>query len=199
MPKFVPRVPQGDDRERMTCPDCGHIDYQNPKVVVGSVVVDDGRILLCRRAIEPRRGYWTLPAGYLELGETVAEGAMREAAEEACARIALDGILAVFSISRIGQVQVIFRARLAGDAAPRFAPGIESLDVRLFDWHDIPWDEIAFPSVHWALAEWRRVGSGPLGAPAGNPPEDTRGTSPLEGAIIAALDATAAVAAGGTA
>jgi ADP-ribose pyrophosphatase YjhB (NUDIX family) len=217
MPQFVRRVPQGDDRERLICPDCGHVDYQNPKVVVGSVVVFDGRVLLCRRAIEPRRGFWTLPAGYLELGETVAEGAVREAAEEACARIAIDGILAVFSISRIGQVQVMFRARFADAGAPYFAPGVESLEVRLFAWDEIPWQEIAFPSVHWALAEWRRVGAAPLGAPAGNPDDDSRGTSPLEGggpcvhspsaataardrdAAIAAPHGAAAVAAGGTA
>ena len=101
--------------------------YENPKVVVGSVVVAGDAVLMCRRAIDPRRGFWTLPAGYLELGETVEEGARREAWEEARARIALDGILGVFSISRIGQVQVIFRARFEG--APAYAAGEESLEV----------------------------------------------------------------------
>src|SRR4051812_48261766 len=111
MPSFTQLVPEGDNRLREVCDSCGFIAYSNPKVVVGSVLVEDGRVLLCRRAIEPRRGFWTLPAGFLEHGETLDEGAAREAAEEAGARIEIDGILAVYSISRIGQVQVIFRAR----------------------------------------------------------------------------------------
>ena len=113
MSGFVSRIPEGDSRERMVCADCGHIAYENPKVVVGAVVVAEARVLLCRRAIEPRHGFWTLPAGYLELGETLEEGAARETWEEAQARIALDGILGIFSISRIGQVHVMFRARFA--------------------------------------------------------------------------------------
>jgi len=180
MPSFERRIPEGDSRERMICANCGFVAYENPKVVVGSVVADGGRVLMCRRAIEPRRGFWTLPAGYLENGETVEEGAQREAWEEAQARIAIDGILGVFSISRIGQVQVIFRARFAADAAePRFAAGEETLDVALFHWDKIPWAEIAFPSVRWALDAWRALGDAPLGAPAGNPPEDARGTRRL--------------------
>ena len=177
MPQFDRRVPEGDNRERLVCADCGHIAYENPKIVVGSVVAADGRVLLCRRAIEPRKGFWTLPAGYLEHGETVAEGAKREAWEEALARIEIDGILAVFSISRLGQVQVIFRAQLAaGGTEPRFAAGEESLEVGLFEWDRIPWGDIAFPSVHWALNAWRDLGDAPIGAPAGNPPNDARGT-----------------------
>lgn len=170
--RFHRRVPEGEDRERLVCGDCGFVAYENPKIVVGSVVEEDGRILLCRRAIEPRRGFWTLPAGYMEMGETVEEGARREAWEEARARLTLDRILAVYSIARIGQVQVIFRAALA---EPGFEPGPESLDVRLFAWEDLPWDEIAFPSVHWALHAWRE------GAPgiAGNPPADARGVAGL--------------------
>ncbi len=177
MPEFVRRLPEGDNRERLVCPDCGHIAYENPKVVVGSVIVSDGAILMCRRAIEPRRGFWTLPAGYLELGETLEEGAMREAWEEAGARIALDGVLGLFSISRIGQVQVMFRARFVG--APAFAAGPESLDVALFSWNGIPWADIAFPSVRWALDAWRAVGAAAIGVPALNPPEDPRGTKRL--------------------
>lgn len=176
-PRFERRVPDGDTRDRLICADCGHVAYENPKVVVGSVVVSDGAVLMCRRAIEPRLGFWTLPAGYLELGETVEEGARREALEEACATIALDGILGVYSISRIGQVQVIFRARFAGATA--FAPGEESLEVRLFRPQDIPRDNIAFPSVHWALDAWQRLGAGALGAPAGNPEQDRRGVRGL--------------------
>ncbi|PZP38913.1 MAG: NUDIX hydrolase, partial [Azospirillum brasilense] len=112
---------EGDEHDRLTCADCGFIAYENPKIVVGAVVALDGdSVLLCRRAIEPRRGFWTIPAGYMELGETAAEGAAREAWEEARARIALEGILAVYSIARIGQVQILFRARLE---EPGFAAG----------------------------------------------------------------------------
>jgi ADP-ribose pyrophosphatase YjhB (NUDIX family) len=175
MPDFVRRIPEGDTRERLVCATCGHIDYQNPRIIVGAVVAHAGRVLLCRRAIEPRRGFWTLPAGFLELNETTAEGAAREAWEEAEARIALDGILGVFSISRIGQVQVIYRARFADPAEPRFAAGPESAEVRLFAWEEIPWPDLAFPSVRWALAAWREGADAPLGAPAGNPPDDPRG------------------------
>jgi ADP-ribose pyrophosphatase YjhB (NUDIX family) len=173
MPRFIRRIPEGDDRERLTCPDCGHVAYENPKVVVGSIVAHDDTVLLCRRAIEPRRGYWTIPAGYMEMGETTEEGARREAWEEARARIALEGVLAVYSIARLGQVQVIFRARMA---EPGFEAGPESLEVRRFAWNDIPWDDLAFPSVRWALHAWRH---GAPGAVALNPPEDFRGVRPL--------------------
>jgi ADP-ribose pyrophosphatase YjhB (NUDIX family) len=176
MPDFIRTVPTGDDRERLTCQDCGFVAYENPKVIVGSVVSVDDRILLCRRAIEPRHGFWTLPAGYMELAETVEEGAQREAWEEARARIAIEGVLAIYSIARIGQVQVIFRAGLA---APGFEAGPESLEVRLFAWDEIPWDQLAFPSVHWSLRQWRAMQGRPLGAPAMNPPDDPRGTRPL--------------------
>jgi len=182
MPSFTPRIPEGDNRERMVCADCGHVVYDNPKVVVGSVVVAGDRVLMCRRAIEPRRGFWTLPAGYMELGETLEEGARREALEEAEAAIAIDGVLGVFSIARIAQVQVIFRAGFADPDEPTFRPGPESLDVRLFRWTEIPWSEIAFPSVHWALQAWHNAGAGPLGYPAGNPPDDQRGVQRLPAA-----------------
>ena len=111
MSRLVRRIPEGDDRERLVCPDCNFVAYENPKIVVGSIVAEGDRVLLCRRAIEPRAGFWTIPAGYMEMGETVAEGAQREAWEEARARIAIDGVLAIYSIARLGQVQVIFRAR----------------------------------------------------------------------------------------
>jgi ADP-ribose pyrophosphatase YjhB (NUDIX family) len=175
MANFERRIPEGDERERSICVDCGHIDYQNPKVVVGTVVVSNGEILMCRRAIEPRRGFWTLPAGYLELGETLEEGAAREAMEEATAAIHIDGILGVFSVARIGQVQVIFRGRFADQDKPSFSAGPESLEVALFAWDQIPWDDIAFPTVGWALQAWNERRSGPLGLPAGNPPTDPRG------------------------
>jgi ADP-ribose pyrophosphatase YjhB (NUDIX family) len=101
---FQKKTPEGDDKERDVCGHCGFIDYKNPKIVVGAVLVHQGRVLLCRRAIEPRRGYWTLPAGFLELGETVEDGARREAFEEALVRPALDRVLAVYSVPRISQV-----------------------------------------------------------------------------------------------
>ena len=177
MSNFVRQVPDGDNRERLVCTSCGHIAYENPKVVVGSVVVEAGQVLLCRRAIEPRRGFWTLPAGYLEMGETLEDGARREAMEEAQARIALDGVLAIYSVSRIGQVQVIFRGRFDGPAA--FAVGPESEAVALFGWEAIPWAAIAFPTVHWSLRAWHDTAAETLGAPAGNPPDDPRGTTGL--------------------
>lgn len=175
MSSFVRHIPEGDNRERMVCADCGYVAYENPKVVVGSVVVADGRVLMCRRAIEPRKGFWTLPAGYMEFGETLEEGAAREALEEAEAAIAIEGILGVFSIARIGQVQVIFRAHFSDPDTPVFAAGPESLEVRLFARDEIPWDDIAFPSVHWALHAWLQAGAGPIGKPAGNPQDDRRG------------------------
>jgi ADP-ribose pyrophosphatase YjhB (NUDIX family) len=162
----VRAVPDGDDRERLICRDCGFVNYENPKIVTGAVVVEAGKVLLCRRAIEPRRGYWTIPAGYLELNETVEAGARREAYEEAGVRLVLDGLLAVYNIPRISQVQLIYAARLA---EPGIEAGPESLEVRFFGWDEIPEDEIAFPSVHWALAH-RRSLDGPVpAAPFTNP------------------------------
>lgn len=174
MADFETRIPEGDSRARQVCRDCGHVDYQNPKIVAGAVVAHEGRVLLCRRAIEPRHGYWTLPSGYMELGETVAEGAAREVREEAEAEIVMEGLLAVYSIARIGQVQLIYRARFADPAAPRYGAGAESLEVGLFGWEEIPWERIAFPTVKWALEAWRANPDGPLGAPAGNPADDPR-------------------------
>ena len=160
-PRFSRRTPPGDEMERAVCDACGFVDYENPKVVVGSVVKDArGRILLCRRAIEPGRGLWTLPAGYLELGESPAEGAVREAWEEAHARIEIVGVLALYTIRRLSQVQVMHRARLVD---PSIAPGPESLEVRLFPSDAMPMSEIAFPSVHWALEDAARfTGEKPL-------------------------------------
>ncbi|BBK45424.1 NUDIX hydrolase [Allostella vacuolata] len=166
---FARRVPEGDSIERLVCEGCGFIHYENPKLVVGSVVTWEGRFLLCRRAINPRRDYWTLPAGYMELNETTAEGAMREAWEEAQARIAIDALLAVYEIPRISQVQLIYRARLV---EPAFAAGPESLDVRLFEWDEIPWDRLAFPSVRWALHHHREAAAEAVPVPRRNPEGD---------------------------
>jgi ADP-ribose pyrophosphatase YjhB (NUDIX family) len=163
-------VPAGDTRERMVCNDCGFIAYENPKVVVGAVVTFEDRLLLCRRAIQPRRGFWTIPAGYLELNEAAHEGAMREAWEEARATIALDRLLAVYNVTKLSQVQLIWRASLA---APEFAAGPESAEVRLFAWDEIPWHDLAFPSVHWALHHWREVRGQSEFSARGNPPGET--------------------------
>ncbi|MGD9764059.1 MAG: NUDIX domain-containing protein [Candidatus Binatia bacterium] len=164
---FSRRTPDGDTHERLVCDHCGFINYENPKIVVGSVCTWGERILLCRRAIPPRRGFWTLPAGYLEVFETTLAGAAREAWEEACARIEIEALLAVYNIPRLSQVQVIYRARLLnGD----IAAGPESLEVGLFCWEEIPWDEIAFPSVRWALHHFREVRERPEFAARGNPP-----------------------------
>jgi ADP-ribose pyrophosphatase YjhB (NUDIX family) len=165
--RFVRRVPDGDTTERYVCGDCGHILYTNPKIVVGSVVSWCDRVLLCRRAIEPRRGFWTLPAGYLEEHETPEDGARREAREEAQCEIVLDALLAVYSIPRLSQVQLMYRAAIA---EPKFGAGAESLEVALFSWDDIPWTEIAFPSVHWALNHWRETKDRTVFAPFANPP-----------------------------
>lgn len=164
----VHTIPEGDDRLRLVCPDCGFIAYENPKIVVGSVSTWEGRILLCRRAIEPSRGLWTLPAGYMELNETTAQGAMREAWEEARARITIDCLLAVYDLPRISQVQFIYRAVLP---SPEIGAGPESLEVALFPWDEIPWDELAFPTVRWSLDEWH-ARRGQAGFAAGvNPPQ----------------------------
>ncbi|WP_341898112.1 NUDIX hydrolase [Ferrovibrio terrae] len=165
--RFSRRIPDGDSLERHVCTDCGWIHYTNPKIVVGAVVTDGEQILLCRRAIAPREGFWTIPAGYMEERETSEAGAMREAMEEACAEIRIDALLAVYNIPRISQVQLIYRATLA---KPDFSAGPESLEVRLFRWEEIPWSDLAFPSVHWALLHHRSV-IGREAFPAfGNPP-----------------------------
>lgn len=158
---FTARTPEGEDRDRLVCDTCGFIAYVNPKIVVGSIVTYQDKILMCRRAIEPRVGFWTLPAGYLEEGESVEDGARREAREEACAEIEIDGLLAYYSVRHLSQVQLMFRARLLHE---RIAPGPESREVALVAWDDIPWRELAFPSVAWALNHYKqwREGGGPV-------------------------------------
>jgi ADP-ribose pyrophosphatase YjhB (NUDIX family) len=142
------RVPQGDSLPRHVCDACGAIHYRNPRMVVGTLPVYEDRILLCRRAIEPRRGCWTLPAGFMENQETIAEAAARETHEEACARIELDDLYTMISVPHINQVHVIYRARLL---KAEFAPGAESLEVALFDEASIPWQEIAFRTIAMTL------------------------------------------------
>jgi ADP-ribose pyrophosphatase YjhB (NUDIX family) len=165
----VRKVPEGDTHERLVCPECEFVLYENPKVVVGAVVTWEDRILLCRRAIEPRRGCWTIPAGFLELGESPEEGARREAYEEARARLDIDALLAVYTVARISQVQLLYRARLRDGA---FAVGEETEEVRLFDWAEIPREELAFPTVHWALDHFRETRDLEVFSPRSNPPGD---------------------------
>lgn len=141
-------IPPGDNRPRHCCPACGSIHYQNPRAVVGTLPVIGERVLLCKRAIEPRYGYWTLPAGFMENGETTSEGAVRETAEEAGASIELQNLYSVIDVPHVDQIHMFFRARLLDE---RFDPGTESLEVRLFSECEIPWDQIAFRTVGQTL------------------------------------------------
>lgn len=145
------RVPEGDTRERHVCLECGRIHYLNPRVVVGCVAEWQGKILLCRRAIEPRHGYWTLPAGFMEIGETTEEGAKRETREEANARVSLHAPFALFNVPHVAQVLVFYRATVMDG---EYAAGHETLDARLFAENEIPWRELAFGTVHRALSHY---------------------------------------------
>jgi ADP-ribose pyrophosphatase YjhB (NUDIX family) len=174
----VRKIPDGDNRHRLVCDDCGFINYDNPKIVAGALpVAPDGRILICKRAIEPRIGYWTLPAGFLENEETVQEGAAREAWEEAYAEVEIGQMLGFYNIPRISQVQILFRARLLNPDSVR--PGPESEDVRLVEWDEIPWSEIAFPSVRWTLEYYDKTRDEETFPPATNPRGE--GTSRQQG------------------
>jgi ADP-ribose pyrophosphatase YjhB (NUDIX family) len=144
-------VPAGDTLPRHVCANCGTIHYQNPKMVVGCIAEWQGRVLLCRRAIEPRRGLWTLPAGFMENNETTAAAAARETLEEACAEVAIDRLFALVNVPHIHQVHMFYTARLIDG---RFGVGSESLESRLFDEADIPWPEMAFRSASFALRAW---------------------------------------------
>jgi len=145
------RIPEGDSLPRHVCDACGAIHYENPRMIVGCIPEWDDRILLCRRAIEPRQGLWTVPAGFMENGETMADGAAREALEEAVARVEIGPLYAMYNIPHINQVYVLFRARLLnGD----FRAGAETLEARLFAEADIPWSEIAFATVRNTLTHY---------------------------------------------
>lgn len=151
-------VPDDDNRPRAVCPACATVHYENPLNVVGTVPAWDDQVLLCRRNIEPRRGYWTLPAGFMELGETTEQGALRETDEEAGARIELEGLFTVLNVVRVGQVHLFYRARLLDTA---FTPGPESMEVALFREAEVPWDELAFRTVRETLQHYfhdRRAG-----------------------------------------
>lgn len=143
-------MPPDDNRLRHVCAHCGSIHYQNPKMVIGSIPLweEDGRVLLCRRAIEPRHGYWTLPAGFMENSETTEEAALRETLEEAGARVELQGLFSLLNVPHVHQVHLFYRARLLD---LDYLAGIESLECRLFSESEIPWDDIAFPTVSRTL------------------------------------------------
>ena len=146
------RLPDdGDTRERAVCPACNTIHYQNPLNVVGTVPYWGEQVLLCKRNIEPRWGKWTLPAGFMELGESVAQGAARETVEEAGAEFEMEELLSILSVPRVGQVHLFFRARLLSE---RFDPGPETIEARLFAEHEIPWEEIAFRTVRETLERY---------------------------------------------
>jgi ADP-ribose pyrophosphatase YjhB (NUDIX family) len=156
------RVPPDDNRERAMCSGCGHIQYENPLNVVGTVPVWEDRVLLCRRNIEPRHGFWTLPAGFLELGETTADGARRETDEEAGAVFELGPLFSLLNVVQVGQVHLFYLATLKSDV---FNPGPETIEARLFAEHEVPWDELAFRTVKVTLRhffECRRNGQFPL-------------------------------------
>ncbi|SFW29629.1 NUDIX hydrolase [Nitrosovibrio sp. Nv17] len=145
------RIPEGDALPRYICPSCHTIHYQNPKIVVGCIPEWEDRILLCRRAIEPRHGLWTVPSGFMENAETLVQGAARETLEEANARVEMGNLYAIYNIPHINQVHVLFRARLLD---LDFSPGSESLDVRLFAETEIPWTELAFRVIHEPLRRY---------------------------------------------
>lgn len=147
----VHRIPPGDSLPRFVCDACNTIHYENPKMIVGCVVEWEGRILLCRRAIEPRYGLWTVPAGFLENGETTAQGAQRETLEEANARVEIDGLFALYNLPHINQVYMLFHGRML-DA--NFSPGAETLETKLVDESEVPWSELAFATVRNTLIHY---------------------------------------------
>jgi ADP-ribose pyrophosphatase YjhB (NUDIX family) len=147
----VHKIPEGDSLPRYVCDACNTIHYQNPRMIVGCVPVWDDRVLLCKRAIEPRYGLWTVPAGFMENGETLAAGAARETLEEACARVDIVSLYAVYSIPHINQVYLLFRAQLLD---LDFKAGAETLEARLFREDEIPWDQIAFATVRNTLTHY---------------------------------------------
>lgn len=144
-------IPEGDDRQRYVCTGCHTIHYQNPKVIVGVLPVFGDRILMCRRAIEPRRGFWTIPAGFMENGETTLQGAARETWEEARARVIEPTLYRLFDLPHINQVYLFYRAEVVEG---RFGVGPESVESALFEEREIPWEEIAFPVVRVTLQEY---------------------------------------------
>lgn len=159
------RIPEGDDRQRLTCPECDFIHYENPKVIVGTLALnyqqDMPYILLCKRAIDPRYGYWTLPAGFMELSESTQQGAAREAYEEAGVHLEMGRLFCFYEIPHISQIHIYY---LAEAKTQNVAPGIESLDAAYFPLTDLPIRDLAFPTVHWALQDLRTFLAAPHSA-----------------------------------
>ena len=150
---FTVIVPPDDNRDRLVCGDCGWIHYENPRIIVGAVVRSGTNLLFCRRAIRPRYGYWTVPGGFMELGESPEDGAKREVFEEAGATVEIRALLGIYAVPRIGQVHLMYLADLVGN---EFRAGDESLDVQLFPAtaEGIPWEDLAFPVNHWTLRDF---------------------------------------------
>mgnify|MGYP003311968184 FL=1 len=158
----VRKIPEGDNRERDCCENCGTIHYTNPKIIVGTIPYKDSAVLLCKRGIEPRYGKWTLPGGFLENGETVSQGAFRETFEETNTEVEMGELYAIYNVPQINQVYMLHLARVISDD---FSPTSESLEVEFFKEDEIPWDELAFPFVPMTLKNFfsdHRVGVYPL-------------------------------------
>ncbi|WP_257283877.1 NUDIX hydrolase [Endozoicomonas sp. SESOKO1] len=165
------KVPEGDHRLRDVCDYCQTIHYQNPRVITGCLPVYRDKVLMCKRAIEPRKGFWTLPGGFMELGETIEEGAARETREEACADVTIESLYTLFNVVHVGQLSAFFLARLE---RPDYAPGEESLEVALFAEDEIPWDQLAFSTIGRTLRHYfadRQEGVFPMRLEYVNPPE----------------------------
>ncbi len=177
---FVLRTPDDDNRDRLVCSECGWIHYENPRIIVSAVVRHGDQLLLCRRAIRPRYGFWTLPGGFLEIGETPEDGARREVSEEAGADVQIRQLLSIYSVPRIGHVHLVY---LADMITPDFACGTESLEVRLFDQVSsrLPWDDLAFPVNQWTLRDYLSLQGSELQQPFTTRPDDLRQRiSPVE-------------------
>jgi ADP-ribose pyrophosphatase YjhB (NUDIX family) len=171
-PQIDLAIPEGDDRERHVCPDCGSIHYTNPRIIAGVLPVWEDRILLCKRSIQPREGFWTLPAGFLENGETLQQGAERETREEALASVDIHDIYTIFNLTHINQVYIFFRGTLIDG---RYGAGDESADADLFTADEIPWGELAFPTIHKTLEYYLRDRE------SGQFPVRTRDIEPMKG------------------
>ncbi len=165
---FSQITPHNDDLPRDVCDHCGLINYQNPRLIVGVVALWEDKILMCKRAIEPRKHFWTLPAGFMEKGETTKAGAAREAYEETYAKVEPEALIGIYNVARIAQVHIYYRARLL---SKEIACGVESEAVALLDWEDIPWDALAFPSIYWALQHYKQTATQSHFAPFSEPEE----------------------------
>ena len=163
-PNLKRLIPGGDSRERLVCDQCEWIHYENPRIIVTGFCLWENRVLMARRAIAPRRGFWTLPGGFMEVGETPEEGAAREVREECGAEVTVESLLAIYAIPRIGQVHMVYQARMN---TPEFSAGEESLDVELVELTPdaIPFDELAFPVNRWLFDDWFRDAATPLPRP----------------------------------